>query len=134
MPGLRVESVYLRWLVYGYVLGLLGWLVLVSIFLSHDWTDGRDAGWAFDYLLRKGKLGFAWAIPWAIANSVCSLASKAAGPRVTAAAAVTGIAAGVAYNFTAYTFGGWLAVTIPVYCIPLMVGAVGVAYILGRRR
>ena len=128
MRRLRIRNVFLRWLVYGYAFGWLGFLTLLAIFLVHDWTAGQDASWALDYVARKGRFGFVWAVPWAVANGVCGLASKVAGARVAAGAAVAGVAAGVAYNFSGvFTFGGWLVITLPVICIPLMLGAVGVA-------
>lgn len=123
-------SALLRWFTYGYVLGFLGWLTLAAIFLAHDWHAGCDTAWAIDYVLRTGMIGFFWAFPWAFANGVCGMASGNGRSRLTALAASIGIVAGIAYNFSGvYTFGGWLAITIPFTSIPLMLGTVAIVMI-----
>jgi hypothetical protein len=71
-----------------------------------------------------------WAIPWAVVGGICGVVAGSAGPRKTAAVAVAAAGAGIAYNFSVSTFGGWQAITIPVSGLGAALVAVGLLHVL----
>jgi hypothetical protein len=122
---LRIKNRFLRWAVYGYGFGFVGWLILLTVFAVKDGAAFQSADWDVAADLKWWALGLVWAVPWAVAGCFCGLASIITGDLITAISAIIGVIGGVALDLSECSLiDGWLVMTVPFYAIPAMLGAV----------
>jgi hypothetical protein len=99
----------LRGLVFGYLFGLVGWLVVIAAFVLRS-SDPAKAFWRELSVLW---LGFLWAIPWTVLWGLSGTLHWAI-PRYPASVITAcSVVAGTTYSLTIGTWGGWQTLTIP---------------------
>jgi hypothetical protein len=100
---------FLRGLRFGYLFGLVGWVVMVTAFILKS-SNPTDAFWRDLKLIPPG---FLWAIPWAVLWSMSGAMCRGVPGYPATVLTLIGIAAGTAYSLTTGTWGGWQIITIP---------------------